>query len=202
MSAGTGQAEGSAPAPQPAQPGAPATSANATVPTANWHHEIVSRIDRWAWIRTLNDQLTAVLGPWRERHQDNPVLELMHGGRWLGHPLHPALSDLPIGLWADLAGALREEGGYGDRRPEVAAAQFRDSAEDRGRQSNRRSLRAQFAKLVEGQGGACARRDALKHFEEAEILGDVIGEEAQHEAIVQRGQLVLVGQFVRSAGRR
>jgi nitrite reductase/ring-hydroxylating ferredoxin subunit/uncharacterized membrane protein len=24
----------------------------------------------------------------------------MHGGRWLGHPLHPALSDLPIGLWA------------------------------------------------------------------------------------------------------
>src|SRR6204780_121996 len=100
MSAGTGQAEGSAPAPQPAQPGAPATSANATVPTANWHHEIVSRIDRWAWIRTLNDQLTAVLGPWRERHQDNPVLELMHGGRWLGHPLHPALSDLPIGLWA------------------------------------------------------------------------------------------------------
>ena len=23
----------------------------------------------------------------------------MHGGRWLGHPLHPALSDLPIGLW-------------------------------------------------------------------------------------------------------
>src|SRR5580704_5229777 len=43
--------------------------------------------------------LTAVLGPWRERHQGNPVLELMHGGRWLGHPLHPALSDLPIGLW-------------------------------------------------------------------------------------------------------
>jgi nitrite reductase/ring-hydroxylating ferredoxin subunit/uncharacterized membrane protein len=23
----------------------------------------------------------------------------MHGGRWVGHPLHPALSDLPIGLW-------------------------------------------------------------------------------------------------------
>ena len=40
-----------------------------------------------------------MLGPFRERHQDNPLLELMHGGRWLGHPLHPALSDLPIGLW-------------------------------------------------------------------------------------------------------
>jgi nitrite reductase/ring-hydroxylating ferredoxin subunit/uncharacterized membrane protein len=23
----------------------------------------------------------------------------MHGGRWVGHPLHPALSDLPVGLW-------------------------------------------------------------------------------------------------------
>jgi len=95
MSAGTGQAEGSAPAPQPNQ-----AAAAAATPVANWHHDIVTRIDRLAWIRTLNDQLTAVLGPWRERHQDNPVLELMHGGRWLGHPLHPALSDLPIGLWA------------------------------------------------------------------------------------------------------
>jgi hypothetical protein len=100
MSAGTGQAEGSAPAPQPTHPAAPAASADAAAHVANWHHDIVARIDRWAWIRTLNDQLTAVLGPWRERHQDNPVLELMHGGRWLGHPLHPALSDLPIGLWA------------------------------------------------------------------------------------------------------
>jgi len=33
-------------------------------------------------------------------------------------------------LWADLADALRQEGGYGDRRPEVATAQFRDKAFD------------------------------------------------------------------------
>jgi nitrite reductase/ring-hydroxylating ferredoxin subunit len=61
---------------------------------------VVTQVDGWGWIRTLNDQLTAVLAPWRERYQGNPVLELMHGGRWLGHPLHPALSDLPIGFWA------------------------------------------------------------------------------------------------------
>ena len=96
MSAGTGQADGSAPAPQPTPPAGPA---DAAAHVENWHHDVVARIDRWDWIRTLNDRLTAVLGPWRERHQDNPVLELMHGGRWLGHPLHPALSDLPIGLW-------------------------------------------------------------------------------------------------------
>ena len=34
--------------------------------------------------------------------------------------------DAARALWADLADALGEEGGYGDRRPEVAAAQFRD----------------------------------------------------------------------------
>jgi nitrite reductase/ring-hydroxylating ferredoxin subunit/uncharacterized membrane protein len=93
MSADTGQADGSAPAAQPAGP------APAGVRVENWHHEAISRIDNWDWIRTLNDRLTAVLGPWRERNQGNPVIELMHGGRWAGHPLHPALSDLPIGLW-------------------------------------------------------------------------------------------------------
>jgi nitrite reductase/ring-hydroxylating ferredoxin subunit/uncharacterized membrane protein len=97
MSAGTGQADGSTPAPAP--PG-PSGAVAALDQVQNWHHEALELIDGWGWIRTLNDQLTAVLGPWREKHQGNPVLELMHGGRWLGHPLHPALSDLPIGLWA------------------------------------------------------------------------------------------------------
>ena len=93
MAAGTGQAGDPAAAAQHATPAA------APVPPTTWPHDLVALVDRWAWIRSLNDQLTAVLGPFRERHQDNPLLELMHGGRWLGHPLHPALSDLPIGLW-------------------------------------------------------------------------------------------------------
>ena len=97
MAAETGQADGSAPAPQPAGPAGPAS---ALAQLEGWHHDLVELVDGWAWIRTLNDQLTAVLAPWRERYQGNPVLELMHGGRWLGHPLHPALSDVPIGLWA------------------------------------------------------------------------------------------------------
>jgi nitrite reductase/ring-hydroxylating ferredoxin subunit/uncharacterized membrane protein len=64
-----------------------------------WHNDLAAWIDRLGWLRGLSDRLTGVLGPVRERHQDNLVLELMHGGRWVGHPLHPALSDLPIGLW-------------------------------------------------------------------------------------------------------
>jgi nitrite reductase/ring-hydroxylating ferredoxin subunit/uncharacterized membrane protein len=65
-----------------------------------WHHGLIELVDGWPWLRTLNDQVTAVLMPWRAKYQGHPVLELMHGGRWMGHPLHPALSDLPIGLWA------------------------------------------------------------------------------------------------------
>jgi nitrite reductase/ring-hydroxylating ferredoxin subunit/uncharacterized membrane protein len=65
-----------------------------------WHGDLAAWLDQLGWLRSLSDWLTAALGPVRERHQDNLVLELMHGGRWVGHPLHPALSDLPIGLWA------------------------------------------------------------------------------------------------------
>jgi nitrite reductase/ring-hydroxylating ferredoxin subunit/uncharacterized membrane protein len=68
--------------------------------SAQWHHDLVARLDRLGWLRTTSDWLTGVLVPFRERHQDNPVIELLHGGRWAGHPLHPALSDLPVGLWA------------------------------------------------------------------------------------------------------
>ena len=94
------EADGTAPAAQPAGLSGVSGSAAALARVENWHHNVVAQVDGWGWIRTLNDQLTAVLAPWRERYQGNPVLELMHGGRWLGHPLHPALSDLPIGFWA------------------------------------------------------------------------------------------------------
>ena len=66
---------------------------------ACWHSDLLAQLDRLGWLRTLSDQLIAVLAPIRERHQDSLVLELLHGGRWVGHPLHPALSDLPVGLW-------------------------------------------------------------------------------------------------------
>ena len=117
MSAETGQADSSASAAQPAG----LSGASALDRAANWHHDLVTLIDGWGWIRTLNDQLTAVLAPWRERYQDNPVLELMHGGRWLGHPLHPALSDLPIGFWAGSALNLlrRQEGPAAGEMPAV-----------------------------------------------------------------------------------
>lgn len=64
-----------------------------------WHQQAFAAVTRWTWLYTLNDRVTAVVQPVYDRYRDNPALELMHGGRWVGHALHPALSDLPIGLW-------------------------------------------------------------------------------------------------------
>jgi nitrite reductase/ring-hydroxylating ferredoxin subunit/uncharacterized membrane protein len=82
---------------QQAEPAAGPPSATTWLVT--WHEDLVEWVDQLGWLRAVNDWLTAALVPFRERHQDNLALELMHGGRWAGHPLHPALSDLPVGLW-------------------------------------------------------------------------------------------------------
>ena len=70
-----------------------------TARLVTWHGDVVAWVDQLGWLRSFNEWLTAELAPVRERYQDNLALELMHGGRWVGHPLHPALSDLPVGLW-------------------------------------------------------------------------------------------------------
>ena len=92
---------GQADDPSPAMPKTEAATGppGAASPLVSWHSDLLAWVDQLGWLRPLNDWLTAVLGPFRERYQDNLALELMHGGRWVGHPLHPALSDLPIGLW-------------------------------------------------------------------------------------------------------
>jgi nitrite reductase/ring-hydroxylating ferredoxin subunit len=98
MRRGSGHADDPPEAGQQAEPAA--TSPSAATGLVDWHGDLADWVDRLGWLRALSDWLTGVLGPVRERHQDNLVLELLHGGRWVGHPLHPALSDLPIGLWA------------------------------------------------------------------------------------------------------
>jgi nitrite reductase/ring-hydroxylating ferredoxin subunit/uncharacterized membrane protein len=74
-----------------------------------WHQEAFAAMQSWPWLGELEGRTTAVVEPVYERYRDNIVLELMHGGRWVGHSLHPALSDLPIGFWSgtvvlDMAG--------------------------------------------------------------------------------------------------
>jgi nitrite reductase/ring-hydroxylating ferredoxin subunit/uncharacterized membrane protein len=97
MRTGTGQANEPPAAAQQAEPTAGSLFDPARLVT--WHSDVVAWVDQLSWLRSFNDWLTGALAPVRERYQDNLALELMHGGRWVGHPLHPALSDLPVGLW-------------------------------------------------------------------------------------------------------
>ncbi len=97
MRTGSGQADDPPAVTQQAEP--PADVPSAATRLVTWHADLLAWVDQLGWLRSLNDWLTALLGPFRERHQDNLALELLHGGRWAGHPVHPALSDLPIGLW-------------------------------------------------------------------------------------------------------
>src|SRR6201985_513399 len=98
MRTGSGQADDPPAVSHHAEPAVVSPPAAARL--AACHGDLAAWLDQLGWLRTLSDRLTAALGPGRERHQDNLAVELLHGGRWVGHPLHPALSDLPIGLWA------------------------------------------------------------------------------------------------------
>lgn len=80
----------------------PSTDGEITGPSVltTWHQDLFTAIGRWPWLSSLNDDVSGVVAPLYDRFRDNILLELMHGGRWAGHALHPALSDLPIGFWS------------------------------------------------------------------------------------------------------
>src|ERR1700722_17623195 len=94
MRAGSGHADD--PQARTQQPEPAADPSRAPGGRVTWHSDLLTRVDQLDWLRRLNDWLTGALGPVRERYQDNLVLELLHGGRWVGHPLHPGLSKGPI----------------------------------------------------------------------------------------------------------
>jgi len=65
-----------------------------------WHQELFTAVGRWQWLQAFNDRVTGVVEPLYDRYRNNLALELLHGGRWVGHSVHAALSDLPIGFWS------------------------------------------------------------------------------------------------------
>ena len=78
-------------------------------PTAPAALEHAERLDRAA---ERVDRLAATLVP------EGPVRRTLRGS-WLGHPLHPLLTDLPIGFWT--SGSLLDVvGGIGARRAATA----------------------------------------------------------------------------------
>ena len=74
--------------------------------TAEWHPErprsmhdrVLHRIDGSPWLDRSAQKLGSAAAPARSKLAPTGLLDLLHG-RWMGHAIHPALSDLPIGLW-------------------------------------------------------------------------------------------------------
>jgi nitrite reductase/ring-hydroxylating ferredoxin subunit/uncharacterized membrane protein len=82
------------------QVGAATAGGASRLTLTTWHQELFKAVIRWQWLHALNENVSAVVQPLYDRYRDNLVVELMHGGRWAGHSLHTALSDLPIGFWS------------------------------------------------------------------------------------------------------
>lgn len=92
-------------------------------PLTTWHQDLFTAVGRWQWLHTLNDSVSGVVQPLYDRNRDRLAVELMHGGRWAGHSVHAALSDLPIGLWVGttVLDVLGKDGPMDDHRLDPAA---------------------------------------------------------------------------------
>ncbi len=67
-------------------------------PTQPPYAQIVAAIEDLPGLENLSEWLVNALAPITKRQK---LMDLLHG-RLLGHALHPALSDLPVGMWASV----------------------------------------------------------------------------------------------------
>jgi nitrite reductase/ring-hydroxylating ferredoxin subunit len=67
-------------------------------PTQPPYQQVIAALEAIPGLENLSEWLVTALEP-VTRHR--PLMDLLHG-RWLGHALHPALSDVPIGMWASV----------------------------------------------------------------------------------------------------
>jgi nitrite reductase/ring-hydroxylating ferredoxin subunit len=72
---------------------------------------ILGPIEEMNWLEGVGEKLSTAIEPLTRRRG---LMDVLHG-RWLGHSLHAALSDLPIGFWTgacvlELAGEERAAG--------------------------------------------------------------------------------------------
>lgn len=78
---------------------------------------LVSFLERSVRLAGVTDLVHGRLGRWRKRAYSTRLgglcLDLLHGRLGLGHPLHPAATDLPIGLWI-AASVVDIWGGHAD----------------------------------------------------------------------------------------
>jgi nitrite reductase/ring-hydroxylating ferredoxin subunit/uncharacterized membrane protein len=81
---------------------------------SSWNAELIGPLEEQPWLDQVGDYAMELVKPLLEHPQAERVMDFLHG-RWLGHALHPVLTDLPIGMWAgslllDAVGAHKSAG--------------------------------------------------------------------------------------------
>lgn len=76
---------------------------------SSWSSSLLGSVEEQPWLDQAGDYLMELAKPLLELPQAERVMDFLHG-RWLGHALHPVLTDVPIGMWTgslllDLIGA-------------------------------------------------------------------------------------------------
>jgi nitrite reductase/ring-hydroxylating ferredoxin subunit/uncharacterized membrane protein len=64
------------------------------------HAFLEDAIDQQNWLEPTGDALQQAIGKVVKREGPSRTLKDILHGTWLGHPLHPALTDLPVGAWS------------------------------------------------------------------------------------------------------
>src|SRR5690349_2875370 len=67
-------------------------------------HRALQVIDRQDWLEPIGDQLQQAVTAVYDQAGDagQKIKNALHG-TWLGHPLHPVLTDIPVGAWTAAA---------------------------------------------------------------------------------------------------
>jgi uncharacterized membrane protein len=63
-----------------------------------WRDRVTAVIDRQRWLDQVGDAASQLAGPVLSAPEAQRPVALLRGD-WFGHPLHPALTDVPIGCW-------------------------------------------------------------------------------------------------------
>jgi hypothetical protein len=66
---------------------------------SSWNAELIGPLEEQPWLNQVADYVMELAKPLLELPQAERVMDFLHG-RWLGHALHPVLTDLPIGMWS------------------------------------------------------------------------------------------------------
>jgi nitrite reductase/ring-hydroxylating ferredoxin subunit/uncharacterized membrane protein len=83
----------------------------------------VERVERSDWFEPLAERLQrAVIAVYEAGGSTGRRIRDVLHGTWLGHPLHPVLTDIPLGAWTVAAGLDLMSGNGGRRRDRAAEA--------------------------------------------------------------------------------